>query len=105
MWAPTLGRAVPLRTAQPVVCGQFPSSQSPMMGRTNVVSLMISGSLVNMLAHLCLTMKVKNRAEKPIMKLKNRPVVAARLARFGRAAPSSLPTRVERLMLREEGKM
>jgi hypothetical protein len=105
MFAPTFGLAVPLKTPQPVVCGQFPSSQRPIIGKTSDVNAMISLSCVNMLAHTFLTITAKARAENPKMKLKERPTLAASFAFMGWLAPSSLPTLVDTLKLREEGNM
>uniref|UniRef100_A0A5K1H030 Uncharacterized protein n=1 Tax=Nymphaea colorata TaxID=210225 RepID=A0A5K1H030_9MAGN len=105
MFAPVLGLAVPLSTPHPVVCGQFPNSQSPMMGSTLAVILIISPSPVYILAHLFLTMVVKNRAAKPSTKLQQSPTTTDFFALSGLLAPSSLLTLVETPKLREEGKM
>ncbi|KAF1880817.1 hypothetical protein Lal_00011877 [Lupinus albus] len=62
MLAPTLCLAVPLRTPHPIVCGRFPSSQSPIKGNTIEVSVIISLSLVNMIVYVFLTIKEKTKA-------------------------------------------
>ncbi|KAG5616862.1 hypothetical protein H5410_016686 [Solanum commersonii] len=99
------GLAVPLKTPQPVVCGQFPNSQSPIIGKTTDVNANISLSLVNILAQTFLTVTAKNRAVKPKMKLPARPTMAATFALPGLLAPSSFPTLVDTLKLRDDGKM
>ena len=96
MLAPNLRQVVPLKTPQPVVCGQFPSSQSPIMGKTIDVKAIISVSCVNILAHIFLTVTAKTNAENPNVKLKERPTIAANFALFfGLLAPSSFPTLVD----------
>ncbi|CAA7391859.1 unnamed protein product [Spirodela intermedia] len=105
MFAPARGLALPRSTPQPVVCGQLPSSQRPMIGSTAAVSPMMLGSAVNMAAHECRTDMAKPSAVRPSTKLQERPTRAEVRALLGRLAPSSFPTRVETPKLREEGKM
>ncbi|WRX17417.1 hypothetical protein QQP08_009904 [Theobroma cacao] len=105
MFAPDFGLAVPRKTPQPVVCGQFPSSQSPSIGKTIDVKAMISGSSVNMVAHFFLTSIAKANAESPMTELEERPTIAASFALFGLLAPSSFPTLVDTPKLKEDGKM
>ncbi|CAA7387749.1 unnamed protein product [Spirodela intermedia] len=104
MLAPTLGRALPRRTPQPVVWGQLPSSHSPAMGSAAAVSSRISSSAVKSRPHRCRTAMVKPMARRPITAEQPRDTTAAARARAGRPAPSSFPTRVETPRLREEGK-
>lgn len=75
------------------------------MGKIVDVSAMISVSWVKKLAQIFLTLIVKNRAENPIMKLNERPTMAESFALVGCFAPSSFPTLVETLKLRDDGKM
>ncbi|KAK3015786.1 hypothetical protein RJ639_005441 [Escallonia herrerae] len=44
MLAPRAGLALPLKTPQPVVCGQFPSSHRPTTGIATAVNKRISSS-------------------------------------------------------------
>ncbi|KAI4340862.1 hypothetical protein MLD38_025660 [Melastoma candidum] len=105
MFAPTLGLAVPLSTPHPVVCGQFPSSHSPSMGRTAAVILCISSSPVNSPAHPSLTATANPSASTPTATLHPIPTLAASLALFGFPAPSSFPTLVDTPKLRDDGNM
>ncbi|WVZ11245.1 hypothetical protein V8G54_015775 [Vigna mungo] len=105
MFAPNFGLAVPLKTPQTVVWGQFPSSQSPMIGNTIDVKARISPSPVNIFAQTFLTEIANAKAENPNTKLKQSPTSAAIFALTGFPAPNSFPTRVDTPKLKDDGKM
>ncbi|KAI4366515.1 hypothetical protein MLD38_022385 [Melastoma candidum] len=104
MLAPVDTLADPRRTPQPVVWGQFPSSQRPTIGRAMAVSSRISASSVNSLPQWCLTRAANHMAPSPSPAAQKRETMAAIRALAGRPAPSSFPTLVEAPRLRDEGK-
>ncbi|KAF1890165.1 hypothetical protein Lal_00025498 [Lupinus albus] len=103
MFSPIIGLAQPLNTPQPVVCGQFPSSQSPTIGNTKEVSSRISWSLVKNLPHWCLSKVVKSIAPRPNTTAQKSDTNIAILALLGLLAPNSFPTLVETPRLSEDG--
>lgn len=92
MRAPTAGLAVPRSIPQPVVWGQFPSSQSPIIGITDATRAFNISSLVNSPAHLSRNIDVQQTWIIPIKKAQTNATIAANLALYGFPAPSSFPT-------------
>lgn len=105
MFAPVEGRALPLSTPQPVVCGQLPSSQSPTIGMAIAVRDKIVWSDVNNHPHTWRMVVVKVMAKMPTTTAQKRATNMAIRALCGLLAPSSLPILVETARLSEEGNM
>ncbi|KDO49676.1 hypothetical protein CISIN_1g033820mg [Citrus sinensis] len=65
MRAPSLGRAVPVKTPQAAVCGEFPISHRPTIGSATEIKSRICGSSVNSFPHIDFRTVVKTKAESP----------------------------------------
>lgn len=105
MLAPKVGLALPLRTPQPVVCGQFPSSQSPATGITIAANDKMALSFVKICPQAFLIVVMNDIAMKLDKTAHDNAIVDEVLAVLGWLAPNSLPTRVETARLKDEGKI
>ncbi|KAF7819756.1 hypothetical protein G2W53_025211 [Senna tora] len=91
-----VGRAVPLTTPHPTVCGQFPSSHSPRIGNAADVSRRMASSFVNIRPHLYLIPDANIMAENPITDAIKTDTTADNFARQPKQRlppPQALPAR------------
>ncbi|KDO49677.1 hypothetical protein CISIN_1g033820mg [Citrus sinensis] len=103
MRAPSLGRAVPVKTPQAAVCGEFPISHRPTIGSATEIKSRICGSSVNSFPHIDFRTVVKTKAESPKPNAMVMPIMAVHCAREGWPAPKAWPTRVVKLQLNANG--
>ncbi|KAK2967566.1 hypothetical protein RJ640_030437 [Escallonia rubra] len=105
MLAPRAGLALPLKTPQPVVCGQFPNSQSPTTGIATAVNKRISSSNMKARPQAFRIVVMNDMAMKPVKVAHDNAIRDEVLALAGWLAPNSFPTRVDTAKLSAEGKI